>query len=146
MNGERPLGDGPYAELFVDTARGPARLGERAMTADGRQLVFRHAGLQLDVMLQCGGPSATFVWGQLCHSGSGRPCIGAHVTLVGDGVGDGTGGHAASATDAFGEFSFTAPRIVEGALGVTTGSARFLCWIVPVDAASSRPGPGGPVA
>src|SRR6185436_2083352 len=121
------------------TARSRPRLAARSVSADGRQLVYRHGGLQIDLMLQAGGPAATFVWGQLCHTGTGRPCAGANVTYLDD--------HAnrltESATDAFGEFSFTAPKIVEGAIEVTAGASRFLCWLAPGETAVPRLPLGG---
>lgn len=121
----------------MDTARTPSVLGRRGGLSDERQLVYRHAGLQVDVMLQPGGPSAAFVWGQIHGATSGRPCAEASVALLDEA----SRPLAHAATDEFGEFSFAAPRLVEGALSVETPAGRFLCWLAPVDAESFRVAP-----
>jgi len=117
----------PYAELLFDTARAPSALGRRGGVGGDRQLVYRHAGLQLDVMLQAGGPAATFVWGQLSRAVSGRPCGLARIELLDED----SRRVAESQSDAFGEFSFAAPRVAEGSLAVETAAGRFLCWLAP---------------
>jgi len=132
----------PFAELLFDTARAPAALGERAGVACDRQLVYRHAGLQLDVMLQPGGSVATFVWGQLSRAMSGRPCSLARIELLDED----SRPVADSETDAFGEFSFAAPRVVEGSLAVETAAGRFLCWLAPRERELPAPGPCEPTA
>jgi len=132
----------PYAELLVDTARAPAALGQRAACAGDRQLVYRHGGLQLELMLQAGGAVATFVWGQLSRAVSGRPCCAARIELIDEH----SGRVAESETDAFGEFSFAAPRVAEGTLAVETAAGRFLCWLAPRERELPAPCPGTPSA
>jgi hypothetical protein len=132
----------PYAELLVDTARAPAALGQRAACAGERQLVYRHGGLQLELMLQAGGAVATFVWGQLSRAISGRPCAAARVELLDEH----RGRVAESETDAFGEFSFAAPRGVDGTLAVETAAGRFLFWLAPRARELPAPCPEAPSA
>jgi hypothetical protein len=120
-----------YAKLLIDTARVPHGLGARGASVAERQLVYRHAALQLDLMLLSGDPAATFVWGQLFRTGSGRPCEGVKVALLDED--ERTVGQ--STTDAFGEFSFAAPSVDEGALAVESPRGRFLCWLAPEQAA-----------
>jgi hypothetical protein len=128
----------PWAELLVDTARTPAALGLRAGPGSDRQLVWRHAGLQIEVMLQAGGAAATFVWGRLGRSVTGRPCRSAQIELLDDD----RGRVAATETDAFGEFSFAAPRVVDGTLAVETAAGRFLCRLAARDGGPAAPGSG----
>jgi hypothetical protein len=115
---------GPFAQLLLDTARAPAVLGQRGLPLRERQLVYRHAGLQLELLLQRDG-AATFVWGQISRTASGRACEAAAVACVDDRarvVGR-------TSTDAFGEFSLAVPPLTEGALEVEVGRGRFVCWI-----------------
>jgi hypothetical protein len=132
----------PYAELLVDTAHAPGALGQRAACAGDRQLVYRHAGLQLELMLQAGDAVATFVWGQLSRAASGRPCGAARIELLDED----SRRVAESETDAFGEFSLAAPRVVEGSLAVETAAGRFLCWLAPRERELPAPGPRAPSA
>jgi len=132
----------PYAELLFDTARAPSALGSRGAGAGDRQLVYRHAGLQLEVMLQAGGSVATFVWGQLSRAVSGRPCGLARIELLDED----SRSVAESQTDAFGEFSFASPRVAEGSLAVETAAGRFLCWLAPRERELPSPGPSEPSA
>jgi hypothetical protein len=126
-----------YAELLVDTARTSVALGTRGAAVDERQLVFRHGGLQLDLLLCGGEAAATFVWGQLYRTGSARPCEDAVIALLDE------ESRTVSETraDAFGEFSFAAPRLVEGAIAVRSGAVRFLCWLSPRPSAARDEGP-----
>jgi hypothetical protein len=128
---------GPYAQLHLDTARTPSALGCRGVASADRRLVFRHEGLQVELMLQPGGRAAAFVWGQIYGATSGRPCVGADVALLDET----TRPVVRASTDDFGEFSFSAPRLAEGAISVETGAGRFLCWFAPADAAPSRAAP-----
>jgi hypothetical protein len=132
----------PYAELLVDTARAPGALGQRTAGIADRQLVYRHAGLQLELMLQAGGAAATFVWGQLSRIVSGRPCGAASIELLDEY----SRSVASSRTDDFGEFSFAAPRVVEGTLAVSVAAQRFLCWLAPRERELPGVDPGNPAA
>lgn len=132
----------PYAELLLDTARTPSAFGCRGAAADDRQLVYRHAGLQVEVMFQPGGPAAAFVWGRIHGATSGRPCGGANVALLDEA----SRPLARAETDPFGEFSLAAPRVVEGALSVETAAAAFLCFLAPADAEPHRVVPETPRA
>lgn len=127
----------PFAELLLDTARTPSALGRRGAAADDRQLVYRHAGLQVEVMLQPGGPAASFVWGRIHRATSGRACRDAEVVLLDEA----SRPLARAVTDEFGEFSVAAPRVVEGALSVETAAGAFLCFLTPADAEPSRVDP-----
>jgi hypothetical protein len=113
----------------VDTARAPSRAGCRGAECAERQLVYRHAGTQLLVLLQPSGAGATFVWGEITHSGTSRPCEGAQVQLLDEHSRE----LARSVSDAFGEFSFCASRLTEGSLAVEAGSSRFVCWLTPAE-------------
>lgn len=127
----------PHAELHVDTARTPSALGCRGAPSDDRRLVYRHSGLQVELMFQPGGRAAAFVWGQIYGATSGRPCVGADIALLDET----THPLVRASTDEFGEFSFAAPRLVEGAISVETPSGRFLCRFAPADPEPSRVAP-----
>lgn len=132
----------PYATLLVDTSRAPVGLGQRGAGVVARQLVYRHAGVQVELMLQPGGPAATFVWGRLSRAVTGLPCRDARVALL-----DGAERTVAeSASDAFGEFSFASPRVFDGALAVEGGPGRFRCWLALRDGDFLDPTAGGPAA
>lgn len=116
--------NGPFAALLVDSARSPPATGRRGSAVADRQLVYRHEGVQVDLLLQCASPAAAFVWGQVSRSGSGAPCDGVEVSWV-----EGVGPAAAATTDSFGEFSLSAPVSGLGALAVDAAAGRFLCLI-----------------
>ncbi len=124
-----------YAELLLDTARTPVVLGTRGAECDGRQLLFRHDGYQVDVMVQEAGRTGRFLWGQVVVTLSGRPCEGAAITFVDaqERV------HSTTTTDGFGEFSLAVPAATEGGLNVDVAGRWFLCWLAPQEAPAERP-------
>jgi hypothetical protein len=132
----------PRAVRVLDNADAGAPEGVRALDGDGRQLVFRHGGLQVELMLQTSRPGPV-LWGKLFEAGSGAPCAGACVTLL-DRPEQGSGECSA---DAWGEFCLSVKGSLGGVLRVTFGDEAFVCWLgdggsrapaVPTEAGTRR--------
>ena len=124
----------PDAELLMDSARSETLSGRRGGESPDRQLVYRHAGLQVDLLVQRAAPAAAFVWGQVSHAQSGDPCCGAGVSWSG-----GVSEEDRVATDEFGEFSLAAPPSGLGVLAIDADTARFLCRITRPGSAARPP-------
>src|SRR5947207_1930966 len=108
----------------MDNAEAHAKGGVRALDADGRQLVFRHSGLQVELMLQTSRPGPV-VWGKVFQADSGRPCAGARATLLDKNE----RGAPESRSDDWGEFCLAANGGLGGVLRVEYGDEAFVCWL-----------------
>ena len=112
------------AELVLDNAEAGVPGGVRALDGDGRQLVFRHGGIQVELMLQTSRPGPV-VWGKMFRAESGQPCAGARATLL-DRLQNGA---AQTRTDDWGEFCLATRGDVGGILRVECGDDAFVCWL-----------------
>jgi hypothetical protein len=112
----------PQAELVLDNSDAGAPDGVRCLDRDGRQLVFRHAGLQVELMLQTSRPGPV-VWGKMLQAASGEPCADARATLL-DRF---ERSSAESRTDAWGEFCLAAAGGMGGVLRMEYGDDSFEC-------------------
>jgi len=113
-----------HAEIVLDTATAGLPRGVRALDADGRQLVFRQCGVQVEVMLQSSrrGP---VLWGKVLRTGSGLPCSDARAVVI-----DRANGESADArTDVFGEFRLASAGGLGGVLRVEFEDDAFVCWL-----------------
>lgn len=124
------------AELILDTDRGAAVVGMRAVGGAPRQLVYRCGAHQLDLLAAAPvAGAAQFLWGQLVATAVCAPCDDAQIELL-DHAGSVVAG---TRTDEFGEFRIAAAPAagdVEAAtasvaLRVDTGDAAFVCRIPP---------------
>lgn len=113
------------AQLVHDNADAGAPDGVRALaTVDGRQLVFRHSDIQVELMVQTCRPGPV-VWGKVVRADSGLPCAGARAALL-----DRTDkGLSESCTDAWGEFCLAITGTLSGVLRVEFDGAAFVCWL-----------------
>jgi hypothetical protein len=112
------------AELMLDNADTGVPGGVRALDADGRQLVFRHGELQVELMLQTSRPGPV-VWGKVFRADNGLPCAGARAALL-----DRTQiGSADTQTDDWGEFCLATSGGVGGVLRVECDGETFVCFL-----------------
>jgi hypothetical protein len=112
------------AQVVHDNGETRVAGGVRALDGDGRQLVFRHGGVQVELMLQTGRPGPV-VWGKVLREDTGMPCPGARTTLLG-GAGETS---AATRTDAWGEFWLATAGDPHTGLRVEYGGDEFVCCI-----------------
>ena len=111
------------AELVLDNLESGAPGGVGALDGDGRQLVFRHSGLQVELMLQTSRP-APVVWGKVVRSADGAPCCGARAALL-----DRSEGHDEVRADDWGEFCLATSGGLGGVLRVAVDGDAFVCWL-----------------
>jgi hypothetical protein len=125
----------PQAELLIDTARAAAGMGLRSAATAPRQLVYRHAGYEVDLLLQGAGPGGAVLWGQVL-SATGAACQGAEVEVTlfrGSVSGEPPSDAVRTVCDAFGEFRLTlAGTAADAALSVAVDGDAFVCWLPPV--------------
>lgn len=112
------------AVLVFDSAQQCAPEGVRALPADGRQMVFRHLGFQVELMLQASWPRP-MVWGKVFQVETGLPCSGARVKLL-----EPTGtGSRDTQSDTWGEFGLAAVGGRDSMLLLRLADAEFVCCL-----------------
>jgi hypothetical protein len=86
--------------------------------------VFRHGGLQVELMLQTSRPGPV-VWGKVFRAESGLPCPGARAALLDRAE----NGSSDTQTDDWGEFCLATAGGVGGVLRVEFAGETFVCFL-----------------